>query len=322
MMRRTIPLVVALLASLARCATSGTPACYVGADCATGACSAQGECVATVTVGTGIGDGGTTTGEGGGSSSPDAADEASSATPLPGADSGTCVPNNDGTITRDEVPMAVGLRATYLVADSVTWDTTGTIGDAGARTWDLTGSLTGDHSVIFEAESPTGAWWASSFAAATFSMPLVASSSDVGIFQVGDESLSLIGVASATSGAEDTEVKYATPIPTLQFPLSLNATWTTTSNVTGTYNGIPDTTYTENYVTAVDAAGQMKTPFGDFSVLRVGTVLTQTVGLVKTVTESFVWVAECVGPVAAATSQSNTTTAEFSSDAEVRRLSP
>ena len=30
--------------------------------------------------------------------------------------------------------MGVGLRATYLVADNLTWDTTGTIGgDAGRR---------------------------------------------------------------------------------------------------------------------------------------------------------------------------------------------
>jgi hypothetical protein len=221
--------------------------------------------------------------------------------------------------------MAAGLRAIYLVADNVTWSTAGTASDDGGVTWDLTGALSGDQDVIFSALTPTGTWWASSFTAATFAMQLEASQNLEGVFEVGNNALSLIGVVSPTNTGSYTKVTYATPIPTLQFPLHVGATWTTTSNVTGTVSGIV-AAYSESYVTTVDAEGEMKTPYGDFpSVLRVGTLLTQTVGLDVTYTQSFVWIAECVGPVAAATSSSSgtkPTATEFSSAAEVRRLAP
>ena len=88
--------------------------------------------------------------------------------------------------------------------------------------------------MIFTALTPSGTWWASSFAAATFAMQLEASQTLLGVFQVGDEALLLIGVVSPTSTAPLTEITYATPIPTLQFPLTVGATWSATSNVTGT----------------------------------------------------------------------------------------
>jgi hypothetical protein len=131
----------------------------------------------------------------------------------------------------------------------------------------------------------------------------------------------LTGVVSPASGTTDTELTYATPIATLQFPLTVGATWSTSSNVTGTAEGI-DVAYTEAYVSKVDEAGTMKTPYGTFNVLRVSTVLTRTIDLVATTTRSFSFVAECFGPVAAVTSQSNETSTEFSDDAEVRRLTP
>jgi hypothetical protein len=330
MMRCTIlPLVVLpmVLWGVVGCTTSGATQCYVGADCASGACSAAGQCVAAPTGGDGggLGDAGTQA-DGAPISQPDAAVDSPVSFP-PGDDaSAACVPNDDGTITRDEVPMGVGLRATYLVADNVTWDTAGTTGDAGARTWDLTGALAGDKSAIFTALTPSGTWWGPSYTAATFGMQLEASQNLLGVFQVGDEALSLIGIVSPTNSSPLTEVTYATPIPTLQFPLSLGASWTTTSKVSGTVSGVTFAVpYTESYVTTVDAAGVMKTPFASFPVLRVGTSLTQTIGLDVNYTQSFVWVAECFGPVAAATTASSTTKptgTEFSTDAEVRRLSP
>jgi predicted small secreted protein len=332
MMRRTIllaPALVALAAPWTACTTNGAIECRVGADCASGACSAAGRCVTT----SGAPDAGQLDGESpsedGGVTppSPDGATSVPDSPVVPGEDAGaTCVPNGDGTITRDEVPMQVGLRATYLVADNATWDTTGTIGDAGTRSWDLTGSLAGDRSFLFTALTPSGTWWASSYPAATFAMQLEAAQTLLGVYQVSDEALSLLGIVSPTNAAPVTETTYATPIPTLQFPFSLGSTWTTTSNVSGTVSGVVFAApYTEKYVTTVDAAGEMNTPFATFPVLRVRTLLTQTVGLVVNYTESFVWIAECFGPVAAAStasSQTMPTTTEFSSDAEVRRLSP
>jgi hypothetical protein len=181
MMRRTI-LLLPVLGAFA-CSSNGAE-CYVGADCASGACSAAGQCVAAPALDAAAAPDGAVTLPDGAVVQP--APDGSSVVPEssvgPGDDAAaTCVPNNDGTITRSEVPMGAGLRATYLVADSVTWDTTGTIGDAGTRTWDLTGSLSGDHSVIFTALTPAGTWWASNYSAATFAMQLEASQTLLGV---------------------------------------------------------------------------------------------------------------------------------------------
>ena len=80
--------------------------------------------------------------------------------------------------------------------------------------------------------------------------------------------------------------------------------------------------YFEQYSSKVDAYGTIKVPYGTFNVLRVQTTLTRTVGVLVTLTQSLAWVAECFGPVAAASSQTDETSTEFTSAAEVRRLTP
>jgi hypothetical protein len=243
---------------------------------------------------------------------------------LPGEDGATgCLPNGDGTITEAEVPMEVGLRASYEDAQSVTWSTAG-VGnaDAGTLVWDLTPSFSGDQRIVFSADSPAGTWWASSFTAATYSSLLSASETLLGVFEVQSSALSLIGVVSPTNGTTQTELTYATPVPTLQFPLSVGSSWNVTSNVSGQAEGF-DNAYTEAYVSKVDAEGTMKTPYATFeNVLRVSTVLTRTADGIVTVTRSYAWIAECFGVVASVTSQSDETSTEFSNDAEVRRLTP
>ncbi|MEO7094268.1 MAG: hypothetical protein ABI175_13515, partial [Polyangiales bacterium] len=80
--------------------------------------------------------------------------------------------------------------------------------------------------------------------------------------------------------------------------------------------------YTESYDVKVDAKGKVVTPFGEFSVLRLRTVLTRTVGALPTVTRTYGFVAECFGTVATITSNSNEASAEFTTAAEIRRLAP
>ncbi len=325
MMQRTIPsLAVAALATswtlFAGCTGGSGTQCVNGADCASGACSASGQCVTAPVSEAGTSDSGPF--GGGDASIVDGAGGADgSPTTLGDGEVAGCVPNNDGTITQAEVPMQAGLHATYLAAQNATWDTTGTIGDAGTRVWDLTGTLTGDQPIIFTTQSPTGAWWANTFAGATYASLLSSSQTLLGVFEASSASLLLLGVVSPASGTTQTELTYATPIVTLQFPLTVGATWSTSSNVTGTAEGITSL-YTEAYVSKVDEAGTMKTPYGTFSVLRVSTVLTRTLGVVPTTTRSYSFIAECFGPVASVTSQSGETGTEFSNDAEVRRLTP
>jgi hypothetical protein len=107
----------------------------------------------------------------------------------------------------------------------------------------------------------------------------------------------------------------------LRFPLAEGAAWTTEAAVTGVSLGLP-ATYGERYESAVDARGELVTPYGTFPVLRVRTTLTRTVGLVPTVTRSFAFVSECFGTVATVRSNPGEAALEFTQAAEVRRLAP
>ena len=81
--------------------------------------------------------------------------------------------------------------------------------------------------------------------------------------------------------------------------------------------------YTEKYESRVDQVGTMKTPYGEFPVLRVATDLTRTSGFTTLLTKrTFSWVAECFGPVATAASQDFANGAEFTDNAEIRRIAP
>jgi hypothetical protein len=309
---------VALAGLFVACSSGSSRQCNVGADCASGACNADGTCVpvASATGDASAKEGGPVEGDGAAASG-EAGPEDSAA---PDFDAGGCLPNNDGTITAAEVPLTAGLKATFRVATNETIDTAGTMNPDGTRTWDFTGKLGSDQDVIVETLSPTGAWWAKDFKTATYSSKLSQSQTPLGVFNVGTSALSLQGVVSPTSdGVTETELTYATPIPILKFPFMKGSSWTTTSNVTGTLNGVASV-YTEKYESSVDAAGTVKTPFASFQALRVGTVLTQTVGVVVTTTRTFAWVTECYGTIAKATSTSNETTAEFTQAAELMRI--
>jgi hypothetical protein len=302
----------------AACGTSGGRQCNVGADCASGACNADGTCVAVAG------------GDAGGDGSSEGGGPVGDGSPIMGADgastfdAGGCPANHDGVLTHDEVPLAAGLKATFRVATSETIDTSGGKNADGTRTWDFTGKLASDQDVIVETLSVTGAWYAKDFATATYASKLSQSQATLGVFNYGTDSLGLIGVVSPTNGtAMDTELTYAPSVPILKFPFMKDSAWTTTAQVSGKLNGTALlTSYTEKYESTVDATGTLKTPFASFPVLRVGTVLTQTFGVIVTVTRTFAWVTECYGTVAKATSTSNETLPEFTQAAELLRLAP
>ena len=130
-----------------------------------------------------------------------------------------------------------------------------------------------------------------------------------------------MGSSSAADSTSATELTYTPPAKLLAFPMTAGTSWTTTSTVAGRLNGFT-WTQTEKYDSLIDRSGQALTPFASFPVLRVKTVLTRTVGLVPTLTRSYLYVTECFGTVATINSNAGETQSEFSSAAEVRRLSP
>ncbi len=305
--------------ALAACGGDDAPACRVGADCASGACRADGTCAPLDTdAGDPDRDAGPLSDAGGDF---DAGGPGDAGSPID-AGSLTCVPNDDGTIDRDEVPIAAGLRATFRIATGAMWSTAGDAQPDGSRRWDLSGALTGDHDALVETLSPEGQWWSPRFAGATYAARIADENDLLGVFEARADALLLRGVVSPTDGPSRTELSYDPPVVVLQFPLREGATWSTDSVATGTTSGIPGTYVMERYDTQVDAHGTLATPFASFDVLRVRVVLTRTVGFVPTTIRSFVFATECFGTVATVRARDNEPSTEFTRAAEARRLAP
>jgi hypothetical protein len=236
--------------------------------------------------------------------------------------SGLCTPNHDGMITLAELPLVAGKMATFRIATNATFDTAGVPAGGGARRWDLSTQLANDADKLVALGSPTGQWWAASFPTATYASALSASSDLIGVFHVDAAQVTLLGVVSPAAGALRTELKYDPPAQILALPVTETATWMSTSTVSGTAQGLI-VAYTEKYASRVDQVGTMKTPYGEFPVVRIATDLTRTSGFTTLLTKrTFAWTAECFGSVATVASPDNTTSAEFTNPAEVKRLVP
>lgn len=315
----------ALVAIIAACGDTPARQCRVGADCASGLCASDGTCGLAATPPDGSDDGGPTgdgmsTTDGGGS-------ETSTDAALPG-----CSPNKDGTITRDEVPIAAGLHATYKIGTNENITTAGTMGANGKRVWDYSAALASDVSVLIETQSLAGKWFASKYPGATYASKLSETSDVLGVFETSPGALLLRGAVSPTaptaSTTNGTQFTYAPSVAILKFPLVMDAAWTTDATASGTAVGADLTLFPtkEKYDSKVDAAGTLKTPLGTFDVLRVQVLLTRTVGTAPfttvTTVRTFAFVTECYGTIATVTSSDNEANVEFTHAAEIRRISP
>jgi hypothetical protein len=288
-----------LLCSMSACGGSGDTPCTRDDECPSRFCKADGTC------------------------GPADVDAAVSDIDAPGdGASGLCTPNHDGSISLAELPLAAGKMATFRVASNAAFDTTGTAAGGGMRHWDLTAQLANDTDRPLALESPTGQWWAPSFPTASYAAVLSTSSDLLGVFHVEVAQVTLLGVVSPTAGAFRTELAYDPPVKILALPITAGASWMSTSTVSGTAQGAI-VAYTEKYASLADQVGTMKTPFGEFPVVRIATDLTRTSGFTTLLTKrQFAWTAECYGSVATVASQDFETSAEFNDPAEVRRLAP
>lgn len=309
-----------LVAVLAACATDSTRECRIGADCASGVCGADGQCIAEGDVPGGDA-AGTDANTGSDGNVPPS--DASRDSALPG-----CTPNKDGTITREEVPVAAGLQATYKIATDAQVSTAGTAGAGGRRVWDFSAPLANDSTVIVETLPLKGKWYESKYAGATYASKLSQSSDLLGVFETAPGALLLRGVVSPTDAATTkTELTDTPAVAVLKFPLTMGASWTTATKVGGVAAGFTLlTTYDESYVSKVDAVGDLKTPLGTFDVQRVQVVLARVVGVAPfattTVVRTYAFVTECYGTIATVTSSDNEANAEFTTAAEIRRIAP
>lgn len=300
LMRRTAFLTL-FVAICTACGGADGTTCRVNADCASGVCGADGRCAAPDDAAIDDLDGGTDMIDAGGGAA--------------------CVPDHDGTLQRDEVPLGPGLMAPYRAAQDVVIDTSGVMNGDGTRSWNLDVALEGDHTLLVETTAVADAWWAADFPDASYASRLSESADLLGVFRVTDDALLLLGVVSPEDGAARTSLAYDPPVTVLQFPFAPGASWSSEADVSGVAQGI-GVFYTERYESFVDGRGDLDTPYGTFPVLRVRTVLTRTVGFAVTTIRTFLFVAECFGTVATVVSQDNESDVEFTEASEVRRLEP
>ena len=312
LMSRASLLVLSLVAlSFVGCA-DGEMRCRLGADCPSGLCMSNGACAPSRDAGmqdafaAELPDSALVLGETG--------------VPMDTGDR-TCMPNRDGVVSRAEVPLRPGLRATFRIGTNAMVSTAGTM-SGGTRTWDFSGAYAGDTDSLTELLEPGANWWAPMFPTATHAARLSSASDNLGVFQITDDALLLLGVVSPTSGVTQTRLTYSPPVTVIAFPLQAGDTFATTSSVSGTALGVL-VAYTESYTSVVDASGTLVTPFGETPALRMRTEMTRTSGIATLTTlRQFTFVAECFGIAGLVSSNAFETSVEFTTAAEIRRLAP
>lgn len=239
-----------------------------------------------------------------------------------GVDGGpvACTPNGDGVVTRSEVPFLVGAQAHWRAAAHVPFDTAGVAQADGARAWDASTQLPGDKAILLHTDALEGAWFADQFPGATYASRLSQESDLIGVFQVTADALLLRGVVSPTDGLTRTLLTYSPPVPMLAFPLTMGAHWQQTATVSGQAQGLL-VGYAEAYDLHVDAHGTFATPLGKFPVLRVRVAIDRPLTLLPS-RRSLLFVAECMGTIAAIDLESSDPASEPTSAASLRRIAP
>jgi len=233
----------------------------------------------------------------------------------------SCVPNRDGRVDRAEMPLEVGQQARFATAFDATVDTHGFRDGDGVRTWDLVDPFPGERATIAAVESPDVYWFGEDFPTATYVTRLTQSRNLLGVFELTEEALLLVGVASPEDGINRTLLTHDPPAHVIEFPLRPGDSWVSESTVSGVFMGLPSV-WTERYESEADTDGNLLTPFGTLPSTRVRTVLTQTVGLLDTVRRTHAFVSECLGTVGVIRSEDDESDDAFTRAAEVSRLAP
>jgi hypothetical protein len=234
---------------------------------------------------------------------------------------GPCQNNDDGILTSEELPLGLNVEARFLAASSdggILVDLVGTPADAGMM-WDLSAAIPGEMPQQVVALPLTGTWFGPEFPDGQYYVPLDGSGDTLGIYKRTPTEVLLLGVASKV--VDKTLLKENPPVAVLKFPLSVGTTFTTTTTNSGTLSSNPFYTSTDTYAFNVDARGRIKTPAGEFSVLRVRVEQTVQIPFLfpyKWVRYSYV--AACYSQVANVASVQGETELLFTHAAEVRRL--
>ena len=250
-------------------------------------------------------------------------------TPLgSGPDAGaelSCLPNLDGVIDADEVPVAVGVPVEYLVSTDRGVDLAGSVSGDGARVWDFSAEDVGDVVTAITARPAQGQWYADQFPDGEVALGSDSSGAIDAIYKRDDRGLWLLGLASVQPSppAGTTLLVYDEPVAVLRFPLRPDDAWTSIGTISGgTLDGLPYVG-TDTYDVRVDGSGQVHLPYVSFQQahrVRTRVVVAPAVGGITTSSRQVSFLFECFGEVARATSRLNEADEDFTTAAELRRF--
>lgn len=227
-----------------------------------------------------------------------------------------CLPDRDGVIVADELPIALGARVAYYASTDVAVALAGT-------DWDLSEERADDAVIAFGPDPLADQWYAAEFPGAAF--VLDAGDGLDGVFHQDAQGLWLHGTASHDPAppAGQTLIVYAAPIAALRFPLADGDAFSATADLTAaTIAGLPFNG-TDRLDVEVAGEGRLALPYVKFSpVLRVRThaVRTPSTGTPIVERRSVSFIFECFGEVARADSRVGEPDPDFTTAATLRRF--
>lgn len=233
-----------------------------------------------------------------------------------------CVPNLDGTIATNELPVATGAVARQRLAFDRPVDVAGSINTQGQRVWDWGWSAAAEYALAVGPEDLSGKWYAAQFPGGQFAVAFDVDGYLDAVYQKNEQGLWLMGLASrAEKPAQGkTLLRYDTPVKSLPLPLKPPVSWTSTGKVSGgLLYGLPYAGV-DTYESTADLTGRLVLPDLQLEqAYRVLTTVTATPAVGQTVKKQQIsFFTECLGEVARATGtklQADSATAQ-----EIRRL--
>jgi hypothetical protein len=238
-----------------------------------------------------------------------------------------CLPDLDGRITAEEMVVAYGVVAHYLVSpagEERAVDLAGKIDAQGRRYWDWGAEYASDQTMTVSPQPLSDQWFAGNFPGGQFVTPFDAGGSLQAVYSLNAGGFYFHGVASRqeSPAGGKTLLAYQQPVLLYQLPLSVGQKRVAVGEVrNGYFQGLPYAGR-DTYEVEVDAAGRLElTQFVFTQALRVRTRTTVEPAVGQSSSQRQVsFLFECYGEVARATSRLGEKEADFTVASEVRRL--
>ncbi len=249
--------------------------------------------------------------------------------PYDAADIPGCVPNLDGVIEDEELPVVLGLQLSFLVSpagEERSVAVTPATAPDGAREWNWSQDADTDEQLHVSARALAGRWYAGSYAGGDFVLPLA---NALGleleaVYERTSSALWLLGYASTTAAPAvgETLVVYDPPVELVRLPVQPGTRWTSSGVVrNATIRGLPYAG-TDTYELEYETSGRLRLPdllFTQVHQLRTKLTVTPVYGVPYSVRQA-TFLFECFGEVARATSRLDESQESFTTAAELRRL--